>query len=252
MFQLVVNTKSLIDLILTSSGRPTIEKIEDDYEVIFLKEQKNTKICIVKKSENNFYYIDGHLGGCSREGDPATWTPQLWEHIVKHFSIKSVVDVGCGFGHSTKYFNNITEKTIGIEGSSNVIRELDEDLIKIVKQHDYSQGPLKIDSCDLVWSCEFVEHVDEIFLHNFMETFKSGKYVAMTYAYPGQGGHHHVNEQPESYWIDVMKKNGFEYLENTTKELRKISLIDAEKYNSQYGDNHFSNRGLFFKNLNSR
>ena len=44
--------------------------------------------------------------------------------------------------------------------------------------------------------------------------------VAMTFATPGQGGHHHVNEQPESYWLAKFAAAGFEHVPEETAKMR--------------------------------
>jgi SAM-dependent methyltransferase len=242
-FEITADTKELISLILKTCN-VDLDSVGEYTDVAFVKQGEKTKIQLLQRDK--FYTTDGHLGGCSKEGDPATWTPGLWTYFVNKFGIKSVIDIGCGFGHSTQYFQNIVEKVVGIEGSESIIFESNNK--HLIRHHDYATGPLKTELFDMAWSCEFVEHVDEIFLDNFIQTFKCAKYVLMTYAYPGQGGHHHVNEQPESYWIDAMERNGFEYLKNETIESRKVALEDGRKYNSKYNDNHFSNRGLIFLN----
>ncbi len=66
---------------------------------------------------------------------------------------------------------------------------------------------------DLIWCCEVVEHVEEEFVQNIMDTFKLGKIVALTHAVPGQKGYHHVNCKPKEYWIDLMISDNFKYLE---------------------------------------
>ena len=51
------------------------------------------------------------------------------------------------------------------------------------------------------------------------------KYLIMTYAPVGHGGHHHVNENTQEYWIDTMSNYGFKYLEDTTNEMRRHSTM---------------------------
>jgi hypothetical protein len=115
---------------------------------------------------------------------------------------------------------------------------------------------------DFGWSCEFVEHVYEKYSQNFINDLKLCKYVAITFAGPNQGGYHHVNCQPESYWIDVFENNGFLYDIEETKILREKCKDDFEsmKNNPDYRDvvtpwdgtsmdkytSHFRDRGLFF------
>ena len=50
---------------------------------------------------------EGHLGGCAIEGDVATHYPIMWSYLIDFFKIKSVIDVGCGFGYSLDFFQNL-------------------------------------------------------------------------------------------------------------------------------------------------
>ena len=43
--------------------------------------------------------------------------------------------------------------------------------------------------------------------------------MAVTAAPPGQGGTGHVNEQPQSYWIDRFRTEGMEYDEGRSREV---------------------------------
>src|SRR5437870_3883210 len=43
----------------------------------------------------------GHVGGYIQGGDPGSWCPHLWTWAVRELGIQSVLDIGCGEGHST-------------------------------------------------------------------------------------------------------------------------------------------------------
>lgn len=188
---------------------------------------------------------EGHVGGFIIEKDPATYTPHLWEHLCKKFNIKSVLDVGCGMGHAIGEFNKHCDEVVGVDGSEYVVEN--SLFTEQIFHHDFAVGTLETeDRYDLCWSCEFVEHVDEDYRDNFLEVFAYAKYLAITYAEPGQPGHHHVNCQLKEYWIEHLKRYGFEYDEEVTRELREVAYKDALEYNSEYKDNHFNLRGLFF------
>ena len=88
----------------------------------------------------------------------------------------------------------------------------------------------------LAWSCEFVEHVEQKYVPDYMHTFKSCLTVAMTYAAPGQAGHHHVNCQPADHWIGAFAAIGLAFDEPTTTRLRKLDP-----------DTHFAERGMVFR-----
>lgn len=164
-----------------------------------------------------------HLGGYVPGGDSWTWFPSLWEWFVKEFNIKSVLDIGCGEGHSTKFFFDLGCDVSGVEGSDQAIN--DSPIANKIVKHDFCDGvyiPSK--KYDLVWCCEFVEHVEEKYLLNFLETFKYCKYLMITHATPGQGGYHHVNEQSVVYWLEHLKKIGFELLPEVTLLAREKSI----------------------------
>lgn len=187
---------------------------------------------------------NNHLGGCiinEGHGDTGTYAPQVWDFLIDKLKINSVVDVGCGAGYSLQYFINKGLTGVGVEG-------LEEAIIRSpVKQHiilhDYTKGPYYLaGDYDLAWSCEFVEHVDEAFVNNFMVTFSKAKYVAMTHAVPGQPGHHHVNCQVADYWISLFKQYGFELL-------NELSIEARSKLNNCENGGHVKSTLMIFKHL---
>jgi hypothetical protein len=160
-----------------------------------------------------------HLGGYVEGGDKDTWYPSLWSRLIYHYNIKSIMDIGCGEGHSTRWFRDNGCEVLGIEGSLNAI--LDSPDPTLLVWHDYTEGPyIPKKNYDAIWCCEFVEHVEEQYVDNFLETFKCANYVFMTHALENQGGYHHVNCKSPDYWIDKMDNIGFKYLEKDTLESR--------------------------------
>lgn len=180
-----------------------------------------------------------HLGGCVINNDMATWAPQVWDRIVEDEKISSVIDVGCGAGHSLKYFLDMGLYARGIEGYLEAINN--SKVKEFIYSHDYIEGPFVLDrNYDLAWCCEFVEHVEEKYSDNFMETFKMCRLVAMTHALPGQPGHHHVNCQNAKYWIDRFDKIGFSYMESYSFELRETL---PNPHQNQNGNDRDGNGG---------
>jgi hypothetical protein len=165
-------------------------------------------------------HCEGHLGGFIEEGDPRTYCPQVWDYFIQQERVASMVDVGCGTGVACEYFSKAGVVVTGVDGSESAER-----LFRVPGRmifHDYAQGPLAIEA-DLAWSSEFVEHVEEQYRHNFMVTFQGCRTVAMTYAMPGQAGHHHVNCQPGSYWVQAFRDYGFRFDEPATLMLRGLA-----------------------------
>ena len=167
---------------------------------------------------------DGHLGGFVQGGDPDTYDPVIWQKLIDTFQPKNLIDIGCGEGHSVKWFVDKGVDAIGIEGSAKALNNSPvKDRIIL---HDYTKGPYKVESeFDLAWSCEFVEHVEARYVNNYMTTFNSAKVVAMTYSEPqwSHGGHHHVNCQPQSYWNDIFEFWGYQWMEEFSRDLRSIA-----------------------------
>ena len=165
-----------------------------------------------------------HLGGCYfGDGDINTYVTAIWDKLIEIYNPKTIIDIGCGLGHSLAYFLEKGVNSFGIEGLPAAINcsPVKEHIIK----HDYTLDKyVPENNIDLAWCCEFVEHVEEKYLENFMLTFSKCKIVAMTHAVPGQKGYHHVNCQPKEYWIDKFKEYGFTYNENMSLELRKLAV----------------------------
>lgn len=162
-----------------------------------------------------------HLGGCFLQGDIGTYAPQVWDKLIEKYNVKSVLDVGCGPGYSLLYFLQKNIVGMGIEGYLPAIEASPVKNNIII--HDYTSGPyIPFNQFNLAWCCEFVEHVEEKFLNNFMETFTRCDYVAMTHAVPGQPGYHHVNCQPSEYWINIFEKWNFEYLKEDSLSFRQL------------------------------
>lgn len=182
-------------------------------------------------------WTDHHYyGGAIKGGDRGSWYPNLWTWIIKELNIKSVLDIGCGEGHSTKFFHENGCEVLGIDGDPEAIAA--GPIPEKIVCHDYCTGPYMPDKeYDLVWCCEFVEHVEEEFMQNFIGTFKSAKYILLTHAWENQGGHHHVNKQSVKYWLKQLSKEGFELLP-------ELTLIAREKA----GCNYFLRSGLLLKN----
>jgi SAM-dependent methyltransferase len=185
-----------------------------------------------------------HLGGCVITNDIGTFAPQVWDKIIQLYSPKSVIDVGCGAGHSLKYFLDKGLTGLGVEGYVDAINR--SPVKSFIVEHDYTLGPyIPSTNFDLAWCCEFVEHVEEKYLNNFMDTFCCCNVVAMTHAVPGQPGYHHVNCQTSQYWINIFKSYNFEYLEKDSLLLRQC-LFNVDGSWTENGS-HVRNTLMIFK-----
>ncbi len=184
--------------------------------------------------------IDGTLGGAGQGevGDPATYLPVVWQAILDRWQPRTVIDVGCGFGYSTRWFENAGCVVLGLEGSRHIVKDA---VTPAVLNHNFTEGKVRGDRTewDFCWCSEFLEHVDDRYLPNVFDTLTRCRYVLAASALPGFRGHHHVNEQPPEYWIERFAAHGFRCDEEETDRLRKIA---AESNPESY----MRNNGLFF------
>lgn len=171
-----------------------------------------------------------HLGGNIREGDPYTHAPRVWDYILDRFAVKTVLDLGCGMGYSSQYFFNRGRQVIAVDG-------LKENIDKAVYPSvaiDLEKGPVYC-RVDLVHCQEVVEHIEETFIENLLQSLACGRFVLMTHAVPGQGGYHHVNLKPAEYWIEHMARYHCSLMEEDTRRVRALATEDGAAYLARTG-----------------
>jgi SAM-dependent methyltransferase len=180
------------------------------------------------------------LGGNTIGGDPQSFTPLVWDWLINRFSVKSMLDVGCGDGTELIYFKQKKIKTFGIDGLRANIFFASNKGLDCCAFNLATGAYFHSEKVDLILCVEVVEHIEEKYFDNILKTFTNGRILAMTHALPHQRGYHHVNCQADEYWITKLESSGFIYLKDLTVLARKI----AEK------NSYFSKSGLLFENIN--
>jgi len=165
----------------------------------------------------SMYDVPAYLGG---HEDKTQFDQGAFDYLASHFQIKNMVDIGCGPGGMIYYALSKGVKAVGVDGDPSVARDC-----PVMIEHDYSKKPLYLGEFDLGWSVEFLEHVEEQYIPNFMETFLCCKHVFVTAAIPGQTGFHHVNCQWGDYWISKFEQAGFKLDREATEGVRKHSTM---------------------------
>ena len=162
-----------------------------------------------------------HLGG---HGNKCHTDEGILDFFIKEYHIDSFLDVGCSTGEMVELAGNKSLWSLGVDGDYTLSRACSFIL------HDYTLGSLVINqSFDLSWCVEFLEHVEEQYIPNFMETFKSVKYLVITHALPEQTyRYHHVNCQSFDYWLEQFKQYGFTYEPELTNTMKKASTMARE------------------------
>lgn len=145
------------------------------------------------------------------------------DYIINQFNITSMIDIGCGPGGMVELARSKNLNAIGVDGDFVVKRNIDDVII-----NDYQRSPyIPETNFDLAWSVEFVEHIEEQYIRNFIATMDKCKYVFMTHATPNQPGWHHVNCQPTEYWVHIMNAFGFTVDVEHTNNIRKATTMGA-------------------------
>ncbi len=179
-------------------------------------------------------WCNGHLGGYIGGGDPQTYDPGLWEELLFRFGAKSVVDMGCAEGHSTRWFAEHGCEVLGIEGWEKPIRE---GVWTATVLHDYVEGPYCTGRAwDLCWCCEFLEHVEARYWPNVLATLSECRIIALTHAYKRNFGWHHINCQKPEYWIARLSPEGYRFDGEATAAVCAKAKPES----------HFQKRGMIF------
>ena len=177
-------------------------------------------------------HLGGHNGLTHLDPGALSW--------FKSLGFKKFLDIGCGPGGMVELAENMGFDSYGIDGDYTVKRYKQEKFLI----HDFTSGPVEITQVyDIGWSVEFVEHVHEQYIPNYMPAMQQCKHIVMTHALEGQPGYHHVNCQNPPYWINKLKSFGFTYDDKKTKKLRQVSKMGKKR------KHRFIERtGLFFTN----
>ncbi|HTZ78604.1 MAG TPA: class I SAM-dependent methyltransferase [Stellaceae bacterium] len=123
--------------------------------------------------------------------------------------VESVLDVGCGRGAWLSEWSRQDVSVTGVDGSY-----VDRKSLLIPESRfiaaDLSR-PIDLGrKFDLVQSLEVAEHLPEAAADTFVDTLaRHGPTILFSAAVPGQGGEHHVNEQPYDYWRDKFRRRGY-------------------------------------------
>lgn len=173
-----------------------------------------------------------HPGGSIVGGDPWLFEPDIWDYCVDTLGAKTVLDLGTGEGHASKYF---ADKRCYVMAVDNDEKAINNAVYPIVN-FDVAKDVLRCGRFDLTYMAEFLEHLPEEDLPMLAKTLACAHVVMLTYAIPGNDGVGHVNLQDMPYWIEWMSKQGFE-----------IDSVACSAIREKAKHAHFKNRGLVFR-----
>lgn len=130
--------------------------------------------------------------------------------LLGELAIGSVLDVGAGHGAwAAEWMAAGVPDVTAVDGDY-VARDRLAIPAERFRAHDLSL-PLDLGRrFDLVQSLEVAEHLPAAAADGFVETLtRHGDLILFSAAVPHQGGEHHVNEQPLSYWRAKFAARGY-------------------------------------------
>jgi SAM-dependent methyltransferase len=131
--------------------------------------------------------------------------------LHRQLKVDSVLDVGCARGTWLRAWRDRGVADLhGVDGDY-VDRRMLEVPARMFTAVDLNDSFDLGRQFDLVQSFEVGEHIKESASEAFAESIvrHARRYVLFSAAPPGQGGEHHINEQPYEFWRSKFERRGF-------------------------------------------
>jgi cyclopropane fatty-acyl-phospholipid synthase-like methyltransferase len=130
--------------------------------------------------------------------------------IFECFHPETLIDVGCGTGALLKAFRGLGCEVRGLEYSDAGLAYCQSRSLPVEKFNIEMDLLATKEHHDVAVSFEVAEHLPIWTADRFVELLRGlAPAIVMSAATPGQGGHHHLNEQPHSYWIEKFHRRGY-------------------------------------------
>jgi SAM-dependent methyltransferase len=146
----------------------------------------------------------------------------------------SVVDVGCGYGVWARTFSEQPEVTevIGLDGDYIDVNNIAIPA-GIFRPCDLSKPFDLGHRFDMAVTLEVAEHLPTSSSADFVSSLvRHSDMVLFSAAIPGQGGEHHINEQPLEFWRDQFARHGYVCFDALRPHLRgKTDIEPWYRYN---------------------
>jgi SAM-dependent methyltransferase len=176
--------------------------------------------------DNSFFSMADRTASISAEG--------LIRRFVETLPVGSVLDVGCGRGvWLVRWLRHGASEVTGVDGPY-----IEPESLHIPRSSFIARDIARPFSLgrkfDLVQSLETAEHLPEATAETFVDNLVGhGSLILFSAAIPGQGGEHHVNEQPWEYWRAKFAARGYELYDFLRPRIRDdASIYFCYRFNS--------------------
>ncbi|MEQ8758109.1 MAG: methyltransferase domain-containing protein [Coleofasciculus sp. G1-WW12-02] len=161
---------------------------------------------LAKKYNSNFF-------AAQKEGSYRSAKEYL-AYFFSFYQPNSIVDFGCGTGTWLTAAHELGVKDlVGIDGGWIQDKKINEENIcyKMINL----EKPIKLDrKFDLAISLEVAEHLSEIRAKSFVSDICSAAdLVIFGAAIKCQDGVNHINEQWQSYWVNIFREQNYECID---------------------------------------
>lgn len=159
-------------------------------------------------NENELIYGEKFFRG-QRDGSYNS-AKEILSILLKQIEPVKILDVGCGVGTWLKVLmENGIKEVVGIDGEWVLNQEMQIPKENFIAQDFYKKIEIE-DKYDLILCLELLEHLpDELGRKIIKEMTKKSPLILFSAAVPGQTGALHINEQWQSYWAGLFRKEGF-------------------------------------------
>jgi len=134
-----------------------------------------------------------------------------------------VWDFGCGVGYYCRILSEAGFDVMGVEGTPG-ISEIAE--FSPILEADLTDSELWFQPRSVL-CLEVGEHIPANSQSDFLNLLarSTSNRIILSWAIPGQGGYHHLNERPNEVIIESMKSRGFSHNARASDKLRRASEL---------------------------
>ena len=101
----------------------------------------------------------------------------ILKYAMNELGCKSMLDIGCGVGGQVYEAHKLGFDARGIDGDFTIEYEMPE----LFESHDFTKGKFEFKShFDMVWCCEFIEHIKKDDEDNWLSLMQNAKNVFVT------------------------------------------------------------------------